>query len=604
MEYLPGGDLYSLLQGVGSFDERTAKIYTLEILQALIYLRKNGIVHRDLKPDNVLISSSGKIRLADFGLSHLGLVDRQTSSTQNDENNPPKSSENTNQQQRSHRQTLTKTKVDVNSNSNTITIINNDDHSSAGIVTNIIGTPDYIAPEILMNNPHNYTADYWSLGCMLFEFLIGIPPFHAATENETFKNILTGKMLSFEDPDVDPEEETIEISSEVKDLISKLLEPNPRKRLGFNSIDEILHHPWFSEFESVDIDTIDPPFKPQLKAADDTEYFMQRYAFTGKNDEDILEDIAVEFDESEENNDNDNRISLVKKPRRRSGSIPRFEGPGFSEIDNDAGKSRHKHHKHHRKHRKEEPKSLVPTDKPQAILKEKRRRSSQSTHSPSSSRKSKEELLNQFQAVGIDQIMKKNEEVAKERSTKRRPLPASNSHGNMSSFSAQSLVPPSLLDRNEGSNHSVHFKPVDDDGSSESSNDNTSRRLNSSSNSLSSSSAGNLLTDSYILRNGQVNTSILNPEEPPSPTLSTSIVMNESTNSLLNSNESFDQSNDSSKRDPNLEAKPRQRKKVNCAVRKFILNNASVRIDVNENQIEYRRRLRDQRLSLISDSIF
>ena len=159
-----------------------------------------------------------------------------------------------------------------------------------------------------MSTPHGFTADYWSLGCILFEFLVGIPPFHAATENETFKNILTGKMHPFEeeqDEDAD-EEDVIEISNEAKDLILKLLEPDPSKRLGVNSVEEISDHPWFDEFRGQDVDKIEPPFKPQLNGIDDTQYFKQRYSFNGRDDEDIIEDIANEFDESK-NEQNENK---------------------------------------------------------------------------------------------------------------------------------------------------------------------------------------------------------------------------------------------------------------------------------------------------------
>ncbi|KAK8871231.1 Microtubule-associated serine/threonine-protein kinase 2 [Tritrichomonas musculus] len=243
MEYLPGGDLYSLLQNIGSFDEETAKLYTFEIVLALKYLHTNGIIHRDLKPDNILISKEGKIKLTDFGLSHLGLIDRRS-------NEEPVEAEE----------------------------------------TKIIGTPDYIAPEILLEKKHTYTCDYWSLGCMVYEFLIGIPPFHADTEEETFKNILRGQYDLSSDVGIE------DFSNEAVDFIKALLVTDPTQRLGSNGIDDILNHPWF---KGVDPDQDEPPFIPELNSVYDTAYFQQRYQFKD-DDSDIIEDINYETEQEKE----------------------------------------------------------------------------------------------------------------------------------------------------------------------------------------------------------------------------------------------------------------------------------------------------------------
>lgn len=230
-EFVPGGDLYSLLSKVGSFDEDTAKIYTLQILNAMKYLRENGIIHRDIKPDNILVAVDGKLKLTDFGLSYMGMVDRHL--------------------------------------------------ANEGVQDNsIVGTPDYIAPEILLNRPHSFAVDYWSLGVMIYEFLIGTPPFHGSTETETNMNILSGYYEY---------EEDVELSDEAKDLISKLLILNPEHRLGAKNIEEIINHQWF---KGINIETATPPFIPELTSTTDTDYFEQRYTFSVGNESDILEDIG------------------------------------------------------------------------------------------------------------------------------------------------------------------------------------------------------------------------------------------------------------------------------------------------------------------------
>ena len=233
MEYLPGGDLYSLLQKLGCLDEDVAKLYAMEILYALRFLHNKGIIHRDLKPDNIVVSSKGRLKLTDFGLSHLGFENRQ---------------------------------VPIN--------------EQLSKAASFVGTPDYMAPEIILNQPHSLPVDYWSFGCIVYEFLFGIPPFHAETEEDTHRNILRG-MIDFSDADC---------SDEALDLIRKLLVQQPAERLGAKGgVDEILAHPWF---KGLDIETAKPPFLPQLSSQTDTGYFEQRYEFDAEEDKDILSDIG------------------------------------------------------------------------------------------------------------------------------------------------------------------------------------------------------------------------------------------------------------------------------------------------------------------------
>lgn len=242
MEYLPGGDLYSLLQNVGCLDEDNTRIYTCQILSALRTLHKSGIIHRDLKPDNILIGADGLLKLTDFGLSHLGVVGRQTTTSDKNQQQPV-------------------------------------EDPSLSTAASLVGTPDYIAPEILLNQPHTFTADYWSLGVIVYELLSGCPPFHGETETETHTNILRGK-IDFTDMELQPETE---------DFIRGLLTIDPKKRLGARSFDDIANHPFIkSKFEKTGDE---PPFKPDLTSASDTQYFEQRYSFKEDDDGDILEDM-------------------------------------------------------------------------------------------------------------------------------------------------------------------------------------------------------------------------------------------------------------------------------------------------------------------------
>ena len=244
MEYLPGGDLYSLLQNVGCLDEESAKIYAIQIILALRYLHMSGIIHRDLKPDNILIAADGKLKLTDFGLSHIGVVDRQSTT-----------------------------------GNQTVSV----QDPSLNVAASLVGTPDYIAPEIILNLPHTFTADYWSLGVIIYELLAGEPPFHGETETQTHTNILKGK-IDFTDMD---------ISDEAIDFIKSLLKINPKERLGANNFEDILNHPWIKD---INIEEEEPPFMPKLVSAEDTGYFEQRYTFNKEDDDDILNDIKESTD--------------------------------------------------------------------------------------------------------------------------------------------------------------------------------------------------------------------------------------------------------------------------------------------------------------------
>jgi len=234
MEYLPGGNLRSVLNTLGSLDECSAKIYTYEILSALKFLRNCGVIHRDIKPDNMLIDYKGHLKLIDFGLSYLGVSGRHEMDSEEK-------------------------------------IISS---------TSLVGTPHYTSPEMIDRKPHSFSADYWSLGCMLYEFLMGRPPFNCDKKHEIFNEIQKGSYTPLKKG---------EYSEEVIDLIEKLLKKNPGERIGSNSIDEILCHPWFDNF---DYENTPPPFIPELSSEHDTSYHTQENSQNFTIPDPIKEDIA------------------------------------------------------------------------------------------------------------------------------------------------------------------------------------------------------------------------------------------------------------------------------------------------------------------------
>ncbi|KAM0329979.1 hypothetical protein ACHAQA_004148 [Verticillium albo-atrum] len=153
-----------------------------------------------------------------------------------------------------------------------------------------VGTPDYLAPETINGEKQDETSDWWSVGCIMFEFMYGIPPFHAGEAEHVFENILERKIQW-------PDESECElISEDAKDLINKLLCMEPHKRLGSNLDDkfstggeEIRSHPWFS---GINWDTLvedEAQFVPQTEDPEDTEYFDARGA--------VLQSFAEEMED-------------------------------------------------------------------------------------------------------------------------------------------------------------------------------------------------------------------------------------------------------------------------------------------------------------------
>lgn len=344
MEYCPGGDLYSVLQNIGTFPEDKALIYTAEVVEALEFLRKKNVIHRDLKPDNILVAANGHLKLADFGMSAFGIFDRSV--TNSDSNTKGATTTPTTSAQNSPESSTNTTNSNTNSNFNEVSsgIIgcnasssgNNGNNNSSGgggvsgsndrrdshdsiknafsSTVSLPGTPDYIAPEIILQQPHTFTADYWSLGCIIYELLTGIPPFHGDTPETTFANVVKGVydeslLLS------------CDVSDEAIDLIRKLLTRDPKKRLGWKSIDEIKMHPWFRE-EGIDWNHLldmEPPFVPQLANEEDTSYFEERYAMSKDDEKDIREDIE------------EAKLSLTNKSEKKTQSFFSDEKNLFSE---------------------------------------------------------------------------------------------------------------------------------------------------------------------------------------------------------------------------------------------------------------------------------
>ncbi|KAI9357837.1 kinase-like domain-containing protein [Pilaira anomala] len=250
MEFLPGGDLMTMLIKYDTFSEPVTQFYIAEIILALETIHNMGFIHRDIKPDNILIDKDGHVKLSDFGLS-TGF--HKTHDSQ--------------YYQRLMEGLKTTHRSSTTINLNNITRqekIATWKKNRRGLAYSTVGTPDYIAPEIFLQTGYGKGCDFWSLGAIMFECVCGYPPFCSDSPHDTYRKIMNWKeCLEFPDDQV--------ISPEAEDLIRRLM-CDAEVRLG---VEEIKKHPFFYGFDwsSARSPQSQSPHVPQLKSITDTSYF-------------------------------------------------------------------------------------------------------------------------------------------------------------------------------------------------------------------------------------------------------------------------------------------------------------------------------------------
>jgi microtubule-associated serine/threonine kinase len=282
MEYAPGGDVACLLRAVGRLPEPAARAVAAGAVLALEHLHHRcGIVHRDVKPDNLLVGADGHVKLADFGLSVAGVVDRAAalggggggSSSGGGGEGKGQEAEAGKESRNAPCSASSSPPAAAAAASNAPPLQNHQQHHHHHQQQQgrVVGTPDYLAPELLLGAPHGPAVDWWSLGATLFELLTGAPPFNAATPEEIFDNVLSRRVSwpaeerrgeggnggvgfgsdcdGFDDSDDDDDDDDDApppLSADARDLIERLLDPDPRTRLGSKGAFEVKEHPWFS----------------------------------------------------------------------------------------------------------------------------------------------------------------------------------------------------------------------------------------------------------------------------------------------------------------------------------------------------------------------
>ncbi|XP_033852364.3 cGMP-dependent protein kinase 1-like isoform X1 [Acipenser ruthenus] len=212
MEACLGGELWTILRDRGSFDDATTRFYTACVVEALSYLHCRSIIYRDLKPENIILDQRGCAKLVDFGFAKKIGYGKKT--------------------------------------------------------WTFCGTPEYVAPEIILNKGHDISADYWSLGILMYELLSGSPPFSESDPMKTYNIILRG---------IDMVEFPKKITKNAANLIKRLCRDNPSERLGNqkNGVKDIQKHKWFEGFnwEGMRKGTLTPPIIPSVSSPLDTSNF-------------------------------------------------------------------------------------------------------------------------------------------------------------------------------------------------------------------------------------------------------------------------------------------------------------------------------------------
>ncbi|KAG6133111.1 hypothetical protein E4U38_003007 [Claviceps purpurea] len=315
MEYVPGGDFRTLLNNTGVLSNRHARFYIAEMFCAVNALHELGYIHRDLKPENFLVDSTGHVKLTDFGLAAGVLAPSRIESM------------------RIKLEEASETSVPFGKPMDQRTVAErresyrNMRQNDVNYAKSIVGSPDYMAPEVLRGEEYDYTVDYWSLGCMLFEALTGFPPFAGAAPDETWRNLKHWKEVLkrpvWEDPNYF-------LSNRTWNFITTCINSRARR---FSNIQDIYGHQYFAEVEWETLRQTRAPFVPELDSETDAGYFDD---FSNEADMEKYKEVHEKQQAMETLADRDDEMSKSlfvgftfrhRKPATEDGGSPRKRIP-------------------------------------------------------------------------------------------------------------------------------------------------------------------------------------------------------------------------------------------------------------------------------------
>uniref|UniRef100_A0A5F9C678 non-specific serine/threonine protein kinase n=1 Tax=Oryctolagus cuniculus TaxID=9986 RepID=A0A5F9C678_RABIT len=245
MEFLPGGDMMTLLMKKDTLTEEETQFYISETVLAIDAIHQLGFIHRDIKPDNLLLDAKGHVKLSDFGLCTGLKKAHRTEFYRNLTHNPPSDFSFQNMNSKRKAETWKKNRRQL--------------------AYSTVGTPDYIAPEVFMQTGYNKLCDWWSLGVIMYEMLIGYPPFCSETPQETYRKVMNWKETLVFPPEVP-------ISDKAKDLILRFC-VDSENRIGNSGVEEIKSHPFFEGVDWGHIRERPAAIPIEIKSIDDTSNF-------------------------------------------------------------------------------------------------------------------------------------------------------------------------------------------------------------------------------------------------------------------------------------------------------------------------------------------
>lgn len=203
LDFAEYGELLSIIRKFGSLSERVLKFYMCQIVDAVKFIHLKGVIHRDLKPENILVGHDFNLKITDFGAAKLLDTNDDLSTTE---------------------------KIDYNSIDPAMREVSTNDRKGS-----FVGTAEYVSPELLKYNICGFESDVWAIGCMLYQFFHGVPPFKGNTEYLTFEKIINLD-YSYKSP--------VPLPSDVIQIIDQILVIDPAQRI---TIPQIINSNWFSE---------------------------------------------------------------------------------------------------------------------------------------------------------------------------------------------------------------------------------------------------------------------------------------------------------------------------------------------------------------------
>ena len=233
MDLMSGGDLRFHIARERQFSEEQTKFFVACIVTGLEYLHLNHIIHRDIKPENLVLDSKGYVRITDFGIAQVVKGEQATDTS---------------------------------------------------------GTPGYMAPEVMCKQPHGKAVDYFALGVIVYEFMLGRRPYHGRSRKEIRDEVLA-KQVQLRRSEIPPG-----WSLEAADFINKLLQRRASSRLGFNGPHEVKNHAWLRDvqWQKIFEKTIESPYKPDIGDNFDSRVGLQDWKDEDDIDTSQLRDTGVQ----------------------------------------------------------------------------------------------------------------------------------------------------------------------------------------------------------------------------------------------------------------------------------------------------------------------